>query len=98
MAIQIQPLIGQWYQSVTGDCFEVVAYDTDAQTVGIQHYDGAVEELDIETWLELSLAPMEAPEDWLGALDVSREDIEADPAARPHYGGYNFLNDVDGLG
>lgn len=98
MATQMQPLIGQWYQTASGDCFEVVACDIEAQTVEIQYYDGAVEEVDLDTWLELSLAPLEAPEDWLGALDVSREDVEADPVARPRYDGYNYLDDVDGLG
>jgi len=35
-----------------GDSFEVVAIDTDDRTIEIQYFDGTIEELELEEWLE----------------------------------------------
>lgn len=77
MATQFEPEIGDWYESVSGDLFEVVAQDPEDGTVEIQYFDGAIEELDLETWFELELIPAEPPEDFTGSLDMAREDIGA---------------------
>jgi hypothetical protein len=71
----VDPIIGSWYRNQeTGNDFEVVALDEDAQTVEIQYFDGEVEELDLDAWYELSIDPIEAPEDWSGPFD----EMEAD--------------------
>jgi hypothetical protein len=66
--------IGNWYRIASGDSFEVVALDLDSETVEIQYYDGAVEELDFDSWLELSARPAVAPNDAAGALDLIQGD------------------------
>lgn len=64
------PIIGNWYRNQeTGNDFEVVALDEDAQTVEIQYFDGELEELDLEVWYDLPIDPIEAPEDWSGPFD-----------------------------
>jgi hypothetical protein len=72
------PRIGDWYQAVNGDRFEIVALDEDEATLEIQHYDGAVEELDFDSWEELEVQNIEQPEDWSGSLDIEREDYGVD--------------------
>lgn len=74
MATQYRPEIGAWYQLPGGELFEVVAHDSDEGTVDIQYFDGAIEELDMETWNELGLMSAEPPEDFTGPLDMMRED------------------------
>ena len=71
----VDPIIGNWYRNQeTGNDFEVVALDEDAQTIEIQYFDGEVEELDLDAWYELPIESIEAPEDWSGPYD----EIEAD--------------------
>ncbi|HCB15235.1 MAG TPA: hypothetical protein DEP36_16945 [Gammaproteobacteria bacterium] len=71
----VDPIIGSWYRNQeTGNDFEVVALDEDAQTVEIQYFDGELEELDLDAWYELPIDPIEAPEDWSGPFD----EMEAD--------------------
>ena len=43
MADTYQPRLGDCYQSINGDKFEIVALDDDAATMEIKHFDGAVE-------------------------------------------------------
>jgi hypothetical protein len=71
----VDPIIGNWYRNEeTGNDFEVVALDEDAQTVEIQDFDGELEELDLDAWYELPLEAIETPEDWSGPFD----ELEAD--------------------
>lgn len=66
----VDPIIGNWYRNQeTGNDFEVVALDEDAQTIEIQYFDGEVEELDFDAWYELAIEAIEAPEDWSGPFD-----------------------------
>jgi hypothetical protein len=37
--------------------------------VEIQYFDGEVEELDLDSWYEMALEPIEPPEDWSGPFD-----------------------------
>jgi hypothetical protein len=78
----MQPLtaqIGSWYQDIqSGAQFEVVAIDENTQSIEVQLLDGAVCEYDADSWSQLPLRPMEEPEDWRHALELSRED-EPDP-------------------
>jgi hypothetical protein len=86
----VDPIIGNWYRNQeTGNDFEVVALDEDAQTIEIQYFDGEVEELDLDAWYELPIDPIEAPEDWTGPFD----EIEADDLGYEQ----DALNDEDDL-
>ena len=78
MATEFEPQIGDWYRTLTGDQFEIVAYDPDDETVEIQYFDGTVEELDLDSWYELDIQPIEPPEDWSGSLDIEKDDYGVD--------------------
>ena len=63
----VDPIIGNWYRNEeTGNDFEVVALDEEAQTIEIQYFDGDVEELDLDAWYELPLEAIETPDVWSG--------------------------------
>ena len=66
--------IGDWYRMGDDPPFEVVAVDSDSETIEIQHFDGTVEEIDFDSWLEMPVEMTVAPEDYSGALDIERED------------------------
>lgn len=71
----VDPIIGNWYRNQeTGNDFEVVALDEDAQTIEIQYFDGELEELDLDTWYDLPIEAIEAPEDWSGPFDELESD------------------------
>ena len=71
----LDPIVGNWYKNLEDETeFEVVAVDEDAQTVGIQYFDGEVEELELDSWYELVLEPISPPEDWSGAYDQMEPD------------------------
>ena len=76
--MQFQPRIGDWYQSINGDRFEIVAHDEEESTLEVQYYDGAVEEIDLDSWEEMEIVAIEPPEDWSGSLDLEREDYGVD--------------------
>ena len=69
-----QPVIGRWYRRGTRKLFEVVAMDEDDNTIELQHFDGTVEEMDLDHWPAPLLDEVGAPEDWRGSVDVNRED------------------------
>lgn len=75
---QINPVVGDWYKRPGGSLFEVVAYDEDDATIEVQHYDGTVEEYELEAWREMFLTQVEPPEDWSGSFDMEREDYGVD--------------------
>jgi len=72
------PVVGEWYRRLNGSLFEVVAIDRDDGTVEVQHFDGTVEEVDLESWDEQELEEAKPPEDWSGSVDVEPEDIDSD--------------------
>jgi hypothetical protein len=72
------PVIGEWYRRASGALFEIVAIDRDDGTIEVQHFDGTVEELDIESWDEQGFEEAQAPEDWTGSVDVEPEDYETE--------------------
>ena len=78
MANEFPPRIGDWYQNINGDNFEIVALDEDEATMEIQYYDGAIEEVDFDSWADMEIVPIEPPEDWSGSLDIEREDYGVD--------------------
>jgi hypothetical protein len=77
------PVIGEWYRRTGGDSFEVVAIDRDDHTIEIQYFDGTIEELELEEWLEDTIVSSEPPEDWTGSVDVEPEDTENEYEAEP---------------
>ena len=71
------PAVGVWNRRPSGALFEVVAIDRDDATVEVQHFDGTLEEFDLESWAEQEFEEATAPEDWTGSVDVEPEDYEA---------------------
>lgn len=71
----VYPLIGQWFRRPGGTLFEVVAIDEEDSTVEIQQFDGTLDEIDADTWHELFLVEVSAPEDWSGSVDMDPEDF-----------------------
>ena len=75
---KVIPIVGQWYQRPGRSVFEVVAIDEQAETIELQHFDGTVDELDMESWNRLIIQAAEPPEDYSGSLDLEeRDDYEA---------------------
>jgi hypothetical protein len=72
------PIVGDWYRRTNGSLFEVVAIDRDDGTVEIQHFDGTLEEFDLEAWDEQEFEEAQPPEDWTGSVDVEPEDYESE--------------------
>lgn len=89
------PRIGDWYQSINGDRFEIVALDEEDGALDIQHYDGAIEEVDLDTWREMDIDAIEAPEDWAGSLDIEREDYGVDLELTAPNDHINPLDDLE---
>ena len=71
----LYPVIGQWFSRPNGTLFEVVALDEEGGTVELQQFDGTIDEVDLETWPELLLVEVSAPEDWSGSVDMDPEDF-----------------------
>jgi hypothetical protein len=69
------PVVGAWYRR-HGALLEVVAVDRDDGTVEVQHFDGTLEEFDLESWGEQEFEEAGAPEDWTGSVDVEPEDYD----------------------
>lgn len=78
MATDLLPVVGNWYKTLTGETFEVVALDAEDGTAEIQYFDGTIEEVDLDAWEEVSLGQVAAPEDWSGSLDMELEDYGVD--------------------
>jgi hypothetical protein len=75
MKNELDPRIDQWYAHIDkGQIFYVTAIDDEQEAVEIQHFDGDIEELDMDEWRELSIVLSEQPENWAGALDIAEQD------------------------
>lgn len=97
MEFKIKPVIGDWYQSPEGLEFEVVAIDQDEGTVEIQYFDGAIEELDFASWVQLPLQTVQPPEDWSGSVDMMREDFMTDIGASTQESWNDPLDALDAM-
>jgi hypothetical protein len=73
MAVE-NPVIGRWYRYPDGRLFEVVAVDEEDSTIELQHFDGTLDEVEVDTWTNLLIESVGAPEDWSGSLDMDPED------------------------
>ena len=75
MAVELDPIVGNWYLHVDkGQEFEVVAVNEAEGTVEVQHFDGDIEQFDLEEWYDLEIEPAEPPENWSGPYDDFDED------------------------
>jgi hypothetical protein len=77
MGIQQPPIISQWYRHLDkGQSFQVTAVDEEAGTIEVQHFDGDLEEIEVEDWPDMALETIETPEDWTGPMDdIERDDL-----------------------
>lgn len=78
MPSDLDPVVGSWYRNATekSQRFEVVSLDEDSGLVEVQHFDGDVEEWDLDDWYRMDLESIEAPENWTGPMDEdTRDDI-----------------------
>ena len=92
---EFTPRVGDWYQNISGDNFEIVALDDDEATLEIQYFDGAVEEVDFDSWHEMEITPIEPPEDWSGSMDIEREDYGVDLEITSPNDNINPLDEID---
>lgn len=77
MGREYEPTKGQWYEDLENDeTFQVLRVDEDREIVEIQHLDGDIEELDVDSWAELDLELSEEPEGWSGSK--AEKDAEED--------------------
>lgn len=73
-----KPAVGEWYADPQGISFEVVTLDEEDGSIGVQYFDGTLEELDADAWSEMQCKHVDPPEDWSGSLDMEREDYGVD--------------------
>jgi hypothetical protein len=73
-----EPEVDGWYADNEGRFFKVVAIENDGESIEVQHYDGAITELDERAWRERQPRAAEPPEDWSGSVDISAETYRAD--------------------
>lgn len=92
---RLAPAVGEWYANSQGVTFEVVAVDEEEGTIGVQYFDGTLEELDIDAWDELRAREVDPPEDWSGSLDIEREDYGVDLDEERHELWANPLDQLD---
>ncbi|MDO8706803.1 MAG: hypothetical protein Q7J84_17875 [Sulfuricaulis sp.] len=73
----LKPVVSQWYRHLNkGQQFYVTALDEEEGTVELQHFDGDLEEMDIDDWHAIAVEPIEQPEDWTGPVDdIERDDL-----------------------
>lgn len=70
MGREYEPVAGKWYRDLEEEeSFHVLSVDPDQELVEIQHLDGDIEEIDLDTWAEMDLEPAEEPEGWSGSGD-----------------------------
>ena len=75
MGREYEPVVGKWFRDLDEEeSFLVMSVNEDDELVEIQHVDGEVEEIDLDTWHELDLEPTEQPEGWTGSVDDGDDD------------------------
>ncbi|MEZ5507575.1 MAG: DUF6763 family protein [Gammaproteobacteria bacterium] len=69
------PEVGCWYQEAEqGRLFEVVSLDEDENSVAIQYFEGEIEALELDAFMQMPLRIVEQPEDWSGPYELDPED------------------------
>lgn len=76
MAMELSPVVGNWYKDNEERIFEVVTFDEDDNYIEVQYFDGEIDEIDFEAWETLSVENVAPPEDWTGPFDeIERDDL-----------------------
>jgi hypothetical protein len=96
MAVEY-PVIGRWYRRSNGSLFEIVAVDLEDGTIEMQYFDGTIDEIDLDTWPQLLLESVGAPEDWTGSVDMDPEDFSPRQADDQPSGYLESLDSIDTL-
>lgn len=79
MSRDYEPVPGKWYEDLEEEeSFRVLKVDEDAELVEIEHLDGEIEEIDLETWHEMDLEPTEEPEGWAESEEEEEDEDEDD--------------------
>ncbi|MGC8517396.1 MAG: DUF6763 family protein [Steroidobacteraceae bacterium] len=79
MSRDYEPVPGKWYEDLEEEeSFRVLKVDEDAELIEIEHLDGEIEEVDLETWHEMDLEPTEEPEGWAESDEEDEEEEEED--------------------
>ncbi len=79
MGREYEPVVGNWYRDLDEkESFLVLSVDEDAEMIEIQHVDGDIEEIDLDTWAELDLDPTDEPEGWSGSEGDDDDDDDWD--------------------
>jgi hypothetical protein len=63
MPIEEEPIVGAVYENEEGRTFEVVSFDVDEGTIGVQYEDETVNEIDVDAWYEMELTRVSSPKD-----------------------------------
>lgn len=68
-------ILENWYQDAeSGRSFQVVAIDSETDSIEVQYLNGDVGEYDGASWEDSVFFPIEAPKDWSAPFD----DVETD--------------------
>ena len=96
MAMELIPVVGNWYQSLDHSKFEVVDVDEDEGVVAIQYYEGELDELEFDVWPSLGLTSIVEPEDWSGPFDeMERDDLGYTDMNLPPEGRQVLFEDIE---
>ena len=77
MSRDYEPVPGQWYENLEDEeSFRVLKVDEDSELVEIEHLDGEIEEMDLETWHEMDLEQTKEPEGWAESESESESESE----------------------
>lgn len=82
MPIEEDPKIGAIYEDPDGLAFKVMAVDEDEGTIEICYDDGAIGEIDADSWYEMELRRLKAAAGWPGE-PVPVDDEEEEDENRP---------------
>ncbi|MFQ5468718.1 MAG: DUF6763 family protein [Gammaproteobacteria bacterium] len=69
MDIGVLPVIDGWYRDVGGNMFMVVAWEEEEGILEIHHFEGELEQIDIDSWNRMELELISPPEDWDDSYD-----------------------------
>jgi hypothetical protein len=75
------PVPGKWYEDLENEeIFKVLSLDPDEELVRIQWLDRELEDLDLDTWIEMDLELASEPEGWADddAVDDDEDDLDDD--------------------
>ena len=74
MPMYEEPVVGAFYEDEDGRTFEVVAFDENDGTIGIQYADNTSDEIDLDDWYGLDLERLETDEDDEDVVEKADED------------------------